>query len=102
MANLGGRIACCTTRRTSKMSPRQPREPDLKTYAGRVANKLRTMREDRGWSVEQTAEYLKIPASTLYAYERGKAGGGNDMPLNMIATVAEVFGFKTASGWLPD
>lgn len=85
---------------------RPPRSADETTYPGRVSAKLRALREQRGWSVEQLQAALAlhdaaIEIHTLYAYERGKARGGVDLPLRYIPAVAKAFGFKTANGWLP-
>ena len=50
---------------------RKKREPDLTTYSGRVAHNLRTIRTNRGWTVDELAEKLGIKARALYAYENG-------------------------------
>ena len=86
---------------------RPKRKPDLSTYAGRVAARLRELRESKGWSIADVQQRLarrrhKIPASTLYAYERGKAGKGIDLPVDLIPVVAALYGYQTAAGWLPD
>jgi len=89
------------------VTPRPQREPDQTTYAGRVAARLRQLREKRGWSIGNVQDLLAerghvIPSSNLYAYERGKAGGGVDLPVNLYPAIAHLYGFKTANGWLPD
>ena len=89
------------------MTPRPKNEPDLTTYAGRVAARLRYLRERRNWTIADVQEMLadeghQVPVSTLYAYERGKSGGGVDLPYHLIPVFAGLFGFKTAAGWLPD
>lgn len=88
------------------MAARPKKEPSDDTYSGRVAIRLRALRESRGWSVKQLHEHLKdagrpVPVSTIYAYELGSAANGVDLPLDLIPIYAEAFGFKTASGVLP-
>ena len=87
--------------------PRPQRTPDLALYPGRVAARLRQLRAPRDWSVEQLAAALRmagheVPPSTLYAYERGRSGGGVDLPWGLVPAIACVYGYRTASGWLPD
>jgi transcriptional regulator with XRE-family HTH domain len=89
------------------VAARPKNEPDLDTYAGRVAARLRYLRERRNWTIADVQERLaakghKIPPSTLYAYERGKSGDGVDLPYRLIPVFAAVFGYKSAHGWLPD
>lgn len=88
------------------MAPRPKKEPNEETYSGRVALRLRQLREARGWSVKELHEHLKdagrpVPVSTIYAYELGSSANGVDLPLDLIPIYAEAFGFKTASGLLP-
>lgn len=77
-------------------------------YADRVAARLAALRRQRAWTMEQLQAALAqtlgrpLPKSTLYAYERGKNGGGVDLPLPLIPMIAAVFGYKTAAGWLPE
>ena len=55
---------------------RPPKEPDLTTYAGRLGARLRALREERGWSVEQFRDRLEAAglgaaAGTIRNWERG-------------------------------
>lgn len=95
--------------RKARGMARPQREPDTRRYSGRVAARLRELRETRGWSISRVCDQLKtlgyvhtrqnrrIPDSTMYAYERGV----NDVPLAMIPWVARLYGYGTAAGWMP-
>lgn len=76
-------------------------------YGGRVSDRLRELRIRCGWSVEQLRVALaahghSVPASTIYAYERGRRRGGIDLPWSLVPAVASVYGYKQPRGWLPD
>jgi ribosome-binding protein aMBF1 (putative translation factor) len=74
------------------------REPDISTYPGRVAARLRELREKKGWSVKEAADLLGIKSfKTLYSYE----DGSREPNLTLIEKVAEVYGFSTVTGWMP-
>jgi len=86
--------------------PRAKRPPETATYAGRVAAALAALRAERGWSIEEFQQRLArlgvgVPVSTLYAYERGKGASGVELPLDLVPTIARVYGYRTAHGWLP-
>ena len=88
------------------MMGRAKREPDLSTYSGRVAARIRELRSGKGWSVDDLHVRLKrrgvvIPVQTLYSYERGKDAGGANIPLDLIPVFGKLFGSDTPSGWLP-
>lgn len=51
---------------------RKRREPNVATYSGRIAARLRELREELGKSVEEMARKLKLPMRTLYRYESGE------------------------------
>lgn len=51
--------------------------PDTTTYSGRLGARLRTLREDRGLTVERVAELMTdygydISTPTLYHWENGR------------------------------
>ena len=93
-------------KRSISCMSRDPVKPEKKTYGGRVAARIRTLRSDRGWSVEDLCERLAtagvpVEPQTLRSYERGKGRGGSDLPMNLAPAFAEAFGFKRPGGWLP-
>lgn len=76
---------------------RKRSEPDPKTYSGRVALRLRKLREERGWSVPRLQERLaasgkSVPVSSIYAYESGNDAGGADLPSDLYPVYAQAFG----------
>ncbi len=103
-------MATAPPKKARRMTPRPQREPDMTRYSGRVAAKLRELREAQGWSVIRACDRLetlgyvhskqnrRVPDSTMYAYERGV----NDLPLALIPYVARLYGYATATGWMPN
>jgi transcriptional regulator with XRE-family HTH domain len=80
---------------------RKRREADLKTYSGRVAARLRTLREEKGWDVPETIKRLRragleVEAPTYYGWESGK----RDIALEHVPALASIFG-KTVRAFLP-
>lgn len=51
------------------MTPKR-KEPDLSTYAGRFAARLRTLREKAGLTVEQVASTLGVSYRAVYHFSR--------------------------------
>jgi hypothetical protein len=86
--------------------PRPKDVLDTSTYSARVAQTLAELRERHCGSVEELQRHLaehghEVSKATLYAYERGRANGGSDVPLDLLPALAAAFNFKTATGWLP-
>ena len=69
---------------------RKRKEPDLKRYSGRLAARLRSLRERSGKTAEEMADALDIPPSTYYAYENHNVA----MPTDLIPQAAKVLGVK--------
>lgn len=106
MASQRSTMNGCPAHRTTTMAPRQAREPNTKTYAGRIAARLRELRTEKRWTVSDicvrfSAIGVPVEEQTWRSYERGKDGGGANLPPNLFPAVAKVFGYDTASGWLP-
>lgn len=64
--------------------------PDISTYSGRFAVRLRTLREKAGLTVEEVAEQIEVPAKTIYHWEIGKP----TFRLDHIPALATAFGVK--------
>lgn len=87
--------------RTRDTVGRRQREPDLTSYSGRVAARLRSLREERGWSVEELLSRLKqqkvrISLAAIYHYENGR----RSIPPNLYPALAAIFG-KSVRTFLP-
>lgn len=67
---------------------RKRKEPDLKRYSGRLAARLRSLRERSGKTAEEMADALKVPPSTYYTYENHTA----IFPADLIPAAAKVLG----------
>lgn len=72
------------------MSPAR-KAPDMKTYRGRCAARLKQLRESAGLSVEQVAEAAGITVTTVYHWERAHSEPKQDK----LPTLAELFGLKS-------
>lgn len=83
---------------------RKPSSPDSSTYAGRVAARLRELREKKGLTVEHMVNSLNtlhganIKPVTYYTYE----AGSRDLPLNLFPAVASVLGTSIAKFLPPE
>ena len=83
------------------MSP-APIQPNLETYAGRFAFRLRTLREKTGMTGKQFADALqgegyKLTTATYYRWESGES----QPPLNALPKLAELLGQKSPRTLLP-
>lgn len=91
-------------KKASRVSRRRS-EHDLSTYSGLLAARLRSLRDDKGWSMQDLHDRLserghEIPMSTLFAYERGKHANGADLPWDLVPVFAQVYGFRSPRGLL--
>lgn len=94
---LRGTILAGSPHRGASVAGRKRTEIDDSSYSGRLALRLRKLREDRGWTVDQLQKQLqaagqKVPASSIYAYESGRLGGGADLPCDLYPVYAAAFG----------
>jgi transcriptional regulator with XRE-family HTH domain len=83
------------------MTPKR-KEPDMSTYSGRLAARLRYLRERAGLSVKQTVKQINargypITEIAYYAWEIGT----RQVNLNAIPALAATFGLKTCQGLFP-
>jgi putative transcriptional regulator len=61
-------------------------------------NRLRELREERGWSQGQLAEHLDVSRQTINALETGKY----DPSLPLAFRIARLFGASIESIFLPE
>lgn len=74
------------------------KEPDLSTYAGRFAVRLRTLREKAKMTPEQVAEKLGVSYVTVYSWETGEK-----MPrIQNLPEIAKALNVKKTRNLLPD
>lgn len=74
--------------RDAKM-PRESKQPDSRLYSGRLAARIRAIRQANGLSVEDVAERMRragydISAPTLYGWENGNRAA----PLDAMPALA--------------
>ena len=67
--------------------PRKNDNIDLNTYSGRFAERLRTLREKAGLSVEELAEKTGVSIATLYSWENASRSPVNDDMLKVAETL---------------
>lgn len=84
-----------------KMAP-APKEPDKKRYSGRLAARIRFLREEAGLTVEELAEKItdaghSIATPSLYHWENG-----NRVPsIDALPAIAKALKLKSVSELLP-
>jgi hypothetical protein len=105
----GGGIGAGTLTKTrlSVIMPRPLGSTIATTYGARVAGRLRELRLQREWSVDHVRARLaklgaRVSVQTVYAYERGKAGGGVDLPLELVPIIARLYECEHPGDWLPN
>lgn len=87
----------------SQEKPVPPKKkPNTSTYAGRIGARIRELREEREWSVEQLRDALArrhvgLAISTIYGIENGS----REIDIDHMPGFAAVFGFKTVGEFLP-
>lgn len=79
-----------TTLTTIPRMGRRRKTVDQSTYSGRVAVRLRELREKKKKTVAEVAKALKIPASTYYGYENNQS----EPTLDRFAKIAKILGVK--------
>ena len=72
------------------MSPAR-KEPDTRFYAGRLAARLRMLREKAGYTPQEVAEAVGVKSlRTIYDWE-----SGNSQPqITQLPVLAEIYGIK--------
>jgi transcriptional regulator with XRE-family HTH domain len=61
---------------------------DDSTYSGRLALRVRELREAKGWTVQKLAEKAGISDKAMYAYENGTRG----IPVDLFPALAKALG----------
>lgn len=79
------------------MTPKR-KQPDLKTYSGRVAARLIALREKAGLSVEEIAKALGISPRAVYHWESGRS----EPKLAYFPELAKLLGVKNPRYLLPE
>ncbi len=74
------------------------KEPDTKTYSGRFAVRLRTLREKAKLTPEEVAEALGVSVHTVYHWESSR----RQPQIIDLPRIAEVLGVSKARLVLPD
>ena len=74
------------------------KEPDLKTYAGRFAARLRDLRINAKLTPEQVAEACGVKLTGYYYWEAGK----RTPPLEVFPVLAKTLKLKTVKDLLPE
>ena len=74
------------------------KEPDLKTYAGRFAARLRDLRINAKLTPEQVAETLGVTMDNIYRWERG----ASFPPVTRFPEIAKLYRLKTTRELLPE
>lgn len=74
------------------------REPDLTTYAGRFAARLRELRQEAGLTQAEAAERLGLPQQTISKWERGE----HTPSLKQFPAIAEAYGGVPAEKFFPN
>lgn len=69
---------------------RKRKEPDTSTYQGRLAARLRMLREKAGKTVPEFSDALGILAKTYYGYETGD----RDWPNELTPKAAKALGIQ--------
>ncbi|MDB5346811.1 MAG: hypothetical protein JWP89_5188 [Schlesneria sp.] len=88
-------------------------EHDMKTYGSMIANRMRELRDAKGWSIDEFRVKLAehgvvgsdgqlIPKATAYSYEKGKRRSGAALSVDNFPVIATIYGFSSPHAWLPN
>lgn len=80
-----------------------PKEPDLSTYPGRFASRLKMLREKAGLSIDEMVTAMEAKgyptaSRTLYHWEAGR----REPPLGALPVMASVLKQKSPRTLLPE
>lgn len=74
------------------------REPDLTTYAGRFAARLRELRQAAGLTQKEAAERLGFPQQVISRWETGERSPS----LKQYPAIAKAYGDITVEKFFPE
>ena len=77
---------------------RARKEPDITTYSGRFAIRLRRLRETAGLTHEQIAKLVGVTITTCYRWESGE----NAPKPDLIPSISQALGLQTAQILFPE
>ena len=78
--------------------PRPRGEVDTKSYLGRFAVRLKTLREKANLTMEEAAESLGVTLNTVYKWE----DASRVPPLQKFQEIAELYKLKKIKDLMPD
>jgi ribosome-binding protein aMBF1 (putative translation factor) len=76
---------------------RKRKDPDTRTYSGKIAARVRELREAKGWTVQDLADRIGVTDGAAYAYENGDA----TIPPDLYPKLAKVLGCKPPHSFFP-
>lgn len=76
--------------RTRQVAARPRKEPDSKTFSGRLARQIRALRDGHEWSAEELAQKIRaagygVSISTIYHWENGT----RQIPVDALPYIAK-------------
>jgi transcriptional regulator with XRE-family HTH domain len=74
------------------------KEPEVDTYGGRFATRLRKLRIAEGLSAEEVAASLEITVRTVYHWENGHS----EPKMESLAALAKLYNLKSPRQLLPE
>lgn len=79
------------------MAGRQRSDVDDSTYSGRLAIRVRELREAKGLTVNELATKIDASYQAVYAWEQGT----RDIPLDKCPVLAKALGCKSPEDFFP-
>ncbi len=77
---------------------RPPNPPDLTTFSGRFAARLRRLRERRNLTVAEVAEVLGVSDQAVYHWESGH----HQPAIALLPALAKLFGMASPRSVIPE
>jgi len=80
------------------MAARPRKEVDLSSYAGRFAERLKTLREKKKLTAQEFAEKMGVSDQAVYYWETGR----NQPKISDLPKIAETLNLKSIKLLFPD